>query len=327
MDTIAANVPGLDLWQPRDWPHRRGDDIALSLHSIPLTEDSPGRRSVSCEQCGGGAQCIHDNVLCWRCKGAFCLNCIADPNSLMAESIDSVVRDGFAKCPACSEPLRSIGLVDVFRPLMEMMTSGSGARLIGPVMGMPVIGIAGRNHPHSARLTNFRTGGGSSLVKEAEEALTRAFENEKIHREQAIVECTHAINAINYLASTSMGRQLVARPHDVLLIAHALRAELEGNNELFDAIVAAYPRASVRNPEKDQTWHLSGSAYEALLYPAPGKRHVGRERDQRWRVRGPRSSARQPRRSLQRQIISEATEAGRCFSRDLPIHVVCTSTL
>lgn len=69
MEAIAAKVPGLDLYQPRDWPHRRGDDVALSLHSFPLTGDSPGRRSHPCENCGQDCLCIHDNVLCWRCKG------------------------------------------------------------------------------------------------------------------------------------------------------------------------------------------------------------------------------------------------------------------
>ena len=47
LDEIARAVgPCLDLWQRRDWPHRRGDALTLDLHSFPITQSSPGNRSV-----------------------------------------------------------------------------------------------------------------------------------------------------------------------------------------------------------------------------------------------------------------------------------------
>ena len=126
LDAIARAVGGdplvLDPWQPRDWPHRRGDPLQLDLHSNPLASDSPGCRSVACENCGGGAQCIHDNCLCWKCKGTFCFHCTGggDVQRLCMTPVATVLRDGFALCPVCREPLRSIALVDCFRTILEM---------------------------------------------------------------------------------------------------------------------------------------------------------------------------------------------------------------
>lgn len=244
LDEIAANVAEIDLWQARDWPHRRGDDITLNLHSYPLDESSPGRRSHPCENCDAPCLCIHDNVLCWKCKSTFCLHCTAlDPNSLLHIPMHRVLELGFGKCHTCQEPLRSIALVDVLRFMMEEMDKTNAFA---------------RGLQASC----------SSLVQEAEDALARGKRCRKRDPEQAILEYTHAINAINYVTSSSCGSRLVLRALDIFLIAHSLRAELEDDQALCEAIVAAYPKKSVRTAiDGEEEWFLSQSAYETLFYP------------------------------------------------------------
>lgn len=115
------------------------------------------------------------------------------------------------------------------------------------------------------RRSNY-TGNGFSPLKEAEGALARG--QACVDPEQAVIEYTHAINAINYLASSTGGSRFVLRAVDILLIAHGKRAELEDNLALFDSIVEAHPKASVKSARNhDQVWYLSSSAYEALFYP------------------------------------------------------------
>jgi MYND finger len=252
LDEIAAAVRRLDLYQPRDWPHREGDTPSLDLLSFPLTQSSGGRRSVACELCSGPCLCIHDNVMCWKCKGAFCLHCyIPNHNMLLTLKMADVLQHGFARCKTCGEPLRSIGLIDVFRPILEA--------------GGPFIS---RNNPLD--MCGGR-GSGASLLQEAEDALKRGQECNKRNPEQAIQEFTHAINAVNYLTSMTLGTGLLLRAKDVLLIAHGLRAELENNPALTEAIRAAYPRASVKTKSSvnDGPYFLSRSAYEALYYSMP----------------------------------------------------------
>lgn len=69
---------------------------------------------------------------------------------------------------------------------------------------------------------------------------------ERDNNQHAISEFTHAINAINYLTSLSLGTRLVLRAKDILLIAHHERASLEGNMEICSAILDAFPNGSVR---------------------------------------------------------------------------------
>lgn len=175
---------------------------------------------------------------------------------VMNTPIKTVVRDGFGSCHGCGEPLRSIALLDIFRMSMETMTA---------------IFATTEDNPNCAM-----TFSGSSLVLEAEEALARAEEaNERNDSEKAILEYTHAINAINYLASASSGAHLILRAHDILLQAHAYRAELEGDSELFEGVRAAYPKASVRTPRDEPTWYLSKSAYRSLFYMLPARCMAG----------------------------------------------------
>lgn len=258
VDEIAQAVAGLDLWQPRDWPHRRGDlPLRLDLHSFPLAETSPGRRSVACEHCGRPCLCVHDNVLCWRCKGAFCFDCTGggDPAQLCMMPMERMLKNGWGKCHVCKEPLRSIALIVVLRRIIE----GGGLSI-------------NANNP-SRPMENK----GTSLVREAEDALARGQEAAgRNDREKAISEFTHAINAINYTASASNGARLVLRAKDILLVAHHERALLEGNGALCGAIVAAFPKASVRSgTDDDATWYLSRSAYRSLYYPLPAMAMAG----------------------------------------------------
>jgi len=256
LDDIAQAVPNLDLWQPRDWPHRRGDALRLDLHSFPLTAESPGRRPVDCEHCGHQCLCIHDNVLCWKCKGAFCFHCTGKDHEEVCMTPERDLLDhGFGACHNCREPLRSIALIDVFRGVIE-----AGGMFIE------------HNNP-SRPMENT----GHSLVQEAEDALVRGRDARMNGApEKAIEEFTHAINAINYLTSSSLGVRLVLRAKDILLASHCERALLEENQGLSDAILAAFPKASVRSvSEEDTNWYLSRSAYRSLYYPFPANAMAG----------------------------------------------------
>ncbi len=254
-DEIASAVgPCLDLWQPRDWPHRRGDNITLDLLSFPLTESSGGRRPVACENCGQDCACIHDNVMCWKCKGCFCFHCTGDgiAASVMAMDMSDIVARGWGTtCHACHEPFRSIALIDVFRCMMEDIAEG-------------------RSDPGPG-FTNKC----SSLVKEAEQALSQGRDAmDRGDNDVAISAFTHAINAINYLTSVSLGMRLVLRAKDILLIAHHERAALEGNGELCNALLKAFPNASGKRSKGDG-WHLSENAFESLFYTLPAHVMIG----------------------------------------------------
>ena len=88
-------------------------------------------------------------------------------------------------------------------------------------------------------------------MQEAEDGLIEQNKNRKVATPRlAILEYTHAINAINYLASISMGSKLILRAHDILLIAHAYRAELEGKSYLMKKIAKAYPRGSEKQTKE-----------------------------------------------------------------------------
>lgn len=186
----------------------------------------------------------------------------------MALSMDTILKSGFAKCHGCKEPLRSIALIDVFRPAMELQgtthhQSGSG---LLPA-GFMAVGV------NEARRDMFG-GAGSSLVQEAEDALARG-QLKATTKAQAILEFTHAINAVNYMASSTNGTGLVLRAKDILLSCHCLRAELEDNQTLAEAILRAFPKASVRTSTDNPVWYLSKSAYESLYYQLPANVMAG----------------------------------------------------
>jgi hypothetical protein len=160
-----------------------------------------------------------------------------------------------------------MALIDVFRQMMESMSASNNATVLPGGM----VAFGNSEYMDDLGFNEHQ----SSLVQEAEEALDRArtFQSDN-NTDAAILEYTHAINAINYYASSS--GNLVLRPHDILLIAHASRAELENNTELVDAILAAYPRASVKNAKSDEpTWYISKSGFESLFYPLPACLLVG----------------------------------------------------
>ena len=184
-----VSPPGiLDLFQARDWPHRTGDPIGdPALFTMPMSE-GPGLRSHPCEHCGQGCQMIHDNVLCWKCKGTFCFHCttrhLGDPSAVMSMSRHDIVHKGWGTCPSCTEPLRAIALIPVFRQVKESMDSPS-----------PTV---------STR---------SLVLEEMDDAFLRVKmicdgEIEGGDKSMAIEEATHAINAINYHASLSPGGKL-----------------------------------------------------------------------------------------------------------------------
>ena len=189
MEAMVSPPGILDLFQARDWPHRTGDPVGdPALFTMPMSE-GPGLRSHPCENCGQGCQMIHDNVLCWKCKGAFCFHCttrhLGDPSAVMNMSRHDIVHKGWGKCPSCTEPLRAIALIPVFRQVKESID--------GPIP--------------TAMSTR------SLVLEEMDYAFLRVKmicegEIEGGDMSMAIDEATHAINAINYHSSLSPGGKL-----------------------------------------------------------------------------------------------------------------------
>ena len=108
-------------------------------------------------------------------------------------------------------------------------------------------------------------------MQEVEQALDRAYNHGRNNQiDAAILEYTHAINhAILYFASSTTGG-LVLRSHDILVIAHLKRAQLEIKMELMEAVRTAYTKASVRNVRKGEAiWHVSRTGFRSLFYPLP----------------------------------------------------------
>lgn len=156
-----------------------------------------------------------------------------------------IAHEGWGDCPNCKERLRSVALIGVFRFMVDQMAAVSGD---------------GKQN--------------MSLMEEAERSLSLARkEKQSGNVDKAIEEYTHAINAVNYYASTTSGTALILRPKDVLLICHAERAELEGNQSLVNSIRTTFPRASVkeiRKSENDITFSVD--AFRALFYNLPAYR-------------------------------------------------------
>lgn len=178
-----------DLFQARDWPHRTGDPIGdPALFTMPMSE-GPGLRSHPCEHCGQDCLMIHDNVLCWKCKGTFCLHCtsrgVGGPNAIMNLGRYGIVHEGWGTCPSCTEPLRAIALIPVFRQMIESVQSPS-----------PTV---------STR---------SLVLEEKDFAMARSQMiieggvGRDDNKDKLIDEVTHAINAINYHASLYPGGKL-----------------------------------------------------------------------------------------------------------------------
>ena len=269
LEKIAAAIPELDLWQPRDWPHRRGDTISLSLLTYPLPDDSPGNRPHDCENCSTRCDTIHDCVQCWKCKSTFCRDCTFKQDGFLpafSMKMNEIVESGFGKCYSCQEPLRSMAIPDNSRALLEVgFRPGEDGELQLFQDCQKHICL----DPQTAI---------ASLVQEAEDSLKRADLSRKFQQvDRAILEYTHAINAVNYIASLTSGNGLVLRIHDILLIAHGKRAELEGNPALREAILVAYPKASVKdlNASQSESWYLSESAYQTLFWLLSAKFLVG----------------------------------------------------
>jgi hypothetical protein len=267
---IPQKVPGLDLFQPRDWPHRKGVIINKYLHvdrSVFTTPPArvlvfPGDRCHPCDVCGKQIKSIHDNILCWKCKGAFCMACYGlEDNEKNCDrlSLESIVKQGFANCKKCEEPLRSIGLPTQVRTHLALKSAKQ--KFKNYKNGMDI-----RSDSRYA-----------SLVQEAEKAFSTAAKmTKKNDNERAISEYTHAINSINCMASMTSGVQLVLRARDILISSHLLRANLEGNKDLADSILLAFPRASVRDPIKGEgSYKMSKSAFGSLFYPLPAKKLAG----------------------------------------------------
>ena len=150
--------------------------------------------------------------------------------------IDKILETGFANCRTCNEPLRSIGLVDVIRSTLEKSVDSIVTPTNGTELGIenfcgPIIGFRPNRQNQQLGSRDIMEIKNLSLLQEAEDSLARAIkEEENGNNQKAISEYTHAINAVNYLTSSSNGSQLVLRAHDIFLIAHAHRADLEGNS-------------------------------------------------------------------------------------------------
>ena len=185
-----VSPPGiLDLFQARDWPHRTGDPIGdPALFTMPMSE-GPGLRSHPCENCGQGCQMIHDNVLCWKCKGTFCFHCttrhLGDPSAVMGMSRHDIVPTGWGTCPSCDEPLRAIALIPVFRQTKESIDS--------PSPMVPTRSLVLEEIDYAMVQSQLAINGGIGRDD---------------NKNKLIDEVTHAINGINYYTSLFPGGKL-----------------------------------------------------------------------------------------------------------------------
>ena len=103
----------------------------------------------------------------------------------MQTPLRTILEDGFGKCRKCKEPLRSIGLISVFRPMFEQMASSAGSAVFSPG------GVAFGNKDYNYDRRGGQPGwllSSSSLVQEAEDAKVRADACKTSDRETAIWE-------------------------------------------------------------------------------------------------------------------------------------------
>lgn len=92
---------------------------------------------------------------------------------------------GWGECPSCSEPLRALALIPVFRQVVEM--TGGGGPPDGQVATSMVL-----DEVDLALARMVELGGGGAM-------------------EASALEATHAINAINYYSSLFPGGELCNR--------------------------------------------------------------------------------------------------------------------
>jgi len=89
------------------------------------------------------------------------------------------VEEGWGKCPSCTEPLRAIALIPVFRRILEDVPDGQPPP--------------------------------SLVLAEAEHAIRGAIKlADRNDLQGAALEATHAINAINYHSALYPGGKLSA---------------------------------------------------------------------------------------------------------------------
>jgi len=256
-----VSPPGiLDLCQARDWPHRTGDPIGdPALFTLPLSE-GPGTRSHPCENCGQDCLVIHDNVLCWKCKGTFCFHCttkdVGGPNAVMNLSRHDIVHKGWGTCPSCTEPLRAIALIPVFRQMIESMSSPSPTVLTRSLV-LEEVDFATLQQ---AQIIEGGIGGGDT--------------------DNLIENVTHAINAINYHASLSPGGKLGGKAREDLVLLFNLRAQLEGDTDLSDALRASFDKFAFDGfvnvvGAKGTDASVDARAFRNLFYPLPASWRAG----------------------------------------------------
>lgn len=185
---------------------------------------------------------------------------------------NDIVHLGWGCCFNCRERYRSIALIDAIRLLIEERSdhhekcnAGYGAA----TQHRSLLGEAER----SLRIAK-------NVSDDDDQHVSEPGSGQQSRKLMAIHEFTHAINAVNYLTSISNGQYLILRAEDILLISHSLRAELEGNVELQDAILEAFPRATVRISRSSEikdgrdnidsnSYGISKAGFEAPFYLLP----------------------------------------------------------
>ena len=248
INDLQKKIKNWNLFEKRDWPHRgkKVTDVpCFELLHYPLNEFvSPGGKNHNCDNCNQGCQCIHDNVLCWKCKGAFCLWCTApqrNPNLLTNLPVETIVEKGFGTCPTCQEPLRAIAMPIIFRQMKEMSAFGPDGNQDG---GFKILQSEAEMALKQAN--HFRKKIKADADDEDEKNNNKNSDEDEKNRKKAISEYTHAINCINTIASTTRGNRFALRAKDIYLISHIHRAKLEGNKKLAKKIKKIQPEASIR---------------------------------------------------------------------------------
>mmetsp|Transcript_6640 Transcript_6640/g.20735 ORF Transcript_6640/g.20735 Transcript_6640/m.20735 type:complete len:424 (+) Transcript_6640:89-1360(+) len=226
--------------QDRDWPRRRKVDPPVDtetkehrrLWRMPVWDGTAGARKCPPCDCGlrhclgsAAGRAVHDCALCWKCRCCFhapdvpgfdaVLKATRDPYSKDAEELKCYgMLLAWARCPRCGAQLGAGSLPSIFPGQLKRIYDGAPA-----------------NPFDSSSASTIPDG----LFAEVDYCLDERVGPPTVDR------CTRALNALNKLramAPKPFYRVFAPAARERLLLAHRLRAGLEGDADLADHLEA-----------------------------------------------------------------------------------------